>query len=102
MTLPLNAAVMFLIIPIVAIGCAWLAAAAYRMIFPADTLPLDKDPVYRKRIAYEAGELVAVNAKEIHNHRKLQASTYESYDFEGKATGICPSEWHNDLWERRN
>ena len=97
-----RATVLFLILPLVGFGFAWLATAAYAMFNPTHIIPLFNDPIYQKQMAYKEGILVQVNAKEIFNHRTTQDIDTAFYSYEGLPTGNIPEEWAEDLWERQN
>ena len=45
-----RATVLFLILPLVGFGFAWLATAAYAMFNPTHIIPLFNDPIYQKQM----------------------------------------------------
>jgi len=92
--------------PIFVFLLTWVAATAYRLYFPEEPLPFERDPVVMREKARRAGQSVPVGVREIRadQRRKKRKSAVQFPDYHyawGGSDGF-PEAWREDLWRRRN
>jgi hypothetical protein len=92
--------------PILVFLLTWVAATVYRLYFPEEPLPFEKDPIVLRERATNAGESIPVGVREIRadQRRKRRKATITRVDYHyawGGSDGF-PEAWHEDLWRRRN
>ncbi len=92
------------VIPVVFFMLTWAVVTAYRLLFPEEPAPPQKDPVVIRRVAAARGEYVPVGAREIREDQRQyfseQAPAFYTYAY-GESDGF-PEKWHQDLLRRRN
>jgi hypothetical protein len=93
-----------LIGPILFFLFVWVVATAYRLYFPEQPLPYEKDPVVIREKATAQGESVPVGVREIRadQRRNQRHKTPESYHYAWGGSDGFPEAWQEDLWRRRN
>lgn len=82
----------------------WVIVSAYRLLRPEEPLPIEHDPAFMRREATKHGQSIPVGWREIREDQKryLKEKSAVPYDYAGEATEALPSEWIDDLWQRRN
>ncbi len=93
-----------LAIPVLFFMLTWAAVTAYRLLFPEEAPPPQKDPVVIRKVAAARGEYVPVGAREIREDQRLYLSEHPpaSYIYAyGESEGF-PEKWDEDLLRRRN
>ena len=91
-------------VPVLFFMLTWAAVTAYRLIFPEEPLPLQKDPVVVRQVATARGESVPVGAREIREDQRQYLSEHPpaSYTYAyGESEGF-PEKWRADLLRRQN
>lgn len=100
------ASLIFLIVAIPIVFCmiTWVVATAYRLYFPEKTRPLERDLTFVSQFKPAHPELpVPIGVREIkEDERRRRLSQSASYLFtHGMSSGV-PSDWLDDVWQRRN
>ena len=94
-----------LVAPLIFFLLMWGAATTYRIYFPEQPLPFEKDAFVRRRKATAAGQHVPVGLREIREdqRRSQRARARGAYCYDGGyvSAGV-PSTWLDDLRQRRN
>jgi len=93
-----------LIGPILFFLFVWVVATAYRLYFPEQPLPYEKDPVVVREKATSQGESVPVGVREIRadQRRNQRRRAPASYHYAWGGSDGFPDAWQEDLWRRRN
>lgn len=82
----------------------WTAVTVYRIWFPEEPLPPERDPLIMREVARRAGESMPVGAREIREdqrrHRRVGAGT--AYQWVGAPRAQVPEAWAEDVYQRRN
>lgn len=97
----------FLIVAIPILFCmiTWVAATAYRLYFPEKPLPLERELAFISRLdsAPKSDLPVPIGVRQIkENERRRRSVRAERYDFDRGISNGLPSDWLDDLWQRRN
>ena len=91
-------------VPVLFFMLTWVLTASYRICFPEEPLPFEKDRAALRQRTTTKGENVPVGVREIREdqrwRQRRRAEAVYHYA-EGGSIGL-PSMWKEDLWERRN
>ena len=91
-------------VPILFFMLTWVLTASYRICFPEEPLPFEKDRAALRQQAAKTGGSVPVGVREIREdqrwRRRRHAEAVYHYA-EGGSIGLPPM-WKEDLWHRRN
>ena len=93
-----------LVIPVLFFMLTWAVVTAYRLLFPEESHPPQKDSVVVRRVAAARGEYVPVGAREIREDQREYFSEHLSASYTytyGESEGF-PEKWDKDLLRRRN
>ena len=91
-------------VPVLFFMLTWAVVTAYRLLFPEEPRPVQKDPVVIRKIATAKGSHVPVGAREIREDQRHYLSEHPpaSYTYiYGESDGF-PQKWDEDLSLRRN
>jgi hypothetical protein len=92
--------------PILVFLITWIAATAYRIYFPEEPLPFERDPVVVREKATRAGQSIPVGVREIRadqrRKKRQDAIRYPEYHYARGWSDGFPEAWREDLWRRRN
>ncbi|NBC84940.1 MAG: hypothetical protein GVY25_01955 [Bacteroidetes bacterium] len=93
--------------PIIVFLLLWVAATAYRIYFPEQPLPFERDPVVLREKARRAGQSVPVGIREIRADQRRQKRKdaqvlSPDYHYSWGGSDGFPDAWREDLWRRRN
>lgn len=96
----------FLIVAVPILFCmiTWVAATAYRLYFPEKPLPLERELTFVSHIESTPSQLpVPIGVREIkEDERRRRLSQSTSYQFTNGMSSGVPSDWLDDVWQRRN
>lgn len=96
----------FLIVAFPVLFCmlTWVAATTYRLYFPENPLPLEKELTFVSR--HEATSVrtpIPIGVREIkEDQRRRRRASCISYQFANGMSSGVPSDWLDDVWQRRN
>lgn len=95
---------LFAAIPILFCMITWVIATAYRLYFPEKPLPLEKELGFVMRIEPSTSELaVPIGVREIkEDERRRRLSESVNYQFTNGISNGVPSDWLDEVWQRRN
>ncbi len=98
-------ALVLVAIPVLFFMLTWVIVTAYRICFPEEALPIERDPLRVRHRATAAGISIPVGAREIREDQKRyqrQLATRAYHYEEGDLRIGLPEAWMDDLWLRRN
>ena len=91
-------------IPVLFFMLTWAFVTAYRLLFPEEPRPPQKDPVVVRKVAAAQGQYVPVGAREIREDQRQYLSehppAFYTYAY-GESEGF-PEKWYKDLLHRQN
>ena len=91
-------------VPVLFFMLTWAVVTAYRLLFPEEPQPPEKDPVVIRKVTTAQGKHVPVGAREIREDQRHYYSEHPpaSYTYlYGESDGF-PQKWDEDLSLRRN